>query len=250
MPLSDDLGRKYAAFNMRLCQLRAINSKATAYGPHTANKTVQVIELLHKAKTLEREYREWFNSLPTSFSSSLAWVDYGVEDTDLSTVMSYPGKVETYKELYVAYLYNIARSSQILIWYTILRCVAWLFGDKDYKISPEYNEASRQCRELIKGIISSMPYFFIWDSGDIADGIQERLQAHCENASMKGSSATFLMWPLYIVANSDFATASQRIFARGKLTFVAHHVGINQASLMLQVSSLLTRSMLYFQVHC
>lgn len=250
MPLSDDLGRKYATFNMRLGELRAINTKATAYGPRTVNKTVQVVELLHKAKTLEKEYREWFNSLPTSFSSSLAWVDYGAEDTDLSTVMAYPGRVETYEELYVAYLYNIARSSQILIWYTILRCVAWLFEDKDYRISPEYTEASRRCRELIQGIISSMPYFFIWDSGDIGDRIQERLQAHCEKANMKGSSATFLMWPLYVVGNSDFATAAQRTFTRGKLKYVADHVGISQASLMLQVCPLLTRSIIYFQAHC
>ncbi|CZR60782.1 uncharacterized protein PAC_10678 [Phialocephala subalpina] len=232
---ANDLERKYAMLNLRLVDLRAENNNVTIQVPRTANSTVRVVELLKKAKTLEKEYREWYNTLPSSSDSAMAWVDNENIDGKLATSMTHPGRVDRYEELGVAYIYNVARSSQILIWSVILRCVAWLSNPADYRISTEYRDASRICRELIQDIVSSIPFFFLYDQDENMP-VEDMIRSSCENLALKGASATFLMWPLYVAGASDFATKSQRIFTRGKLAFIAESVGISQATLMLQIS--------------
>ncbi|KAF8851547.1 hypothetical protein BDZ45DRAFT_631569 [Acephala macrosclerotiorum] len=232
---SDDFERKYAELNLRLVNLRAENNSVTTQVPRNAHSTVKVVELLQKAKALEEEYRQWYNSLPSSSDSAMAWVDDENTDAKLTMLITHPGRVDRYEELGVAYVYNVARSSQILIWTVILRCVAWLSNPTDYKISTEFRDGSRICRELIQDIVSSIPYFFIWDQ-DTSTVVADKIRSSCESVALSGVSATFLMWPLYVAGASDFATMSQRIFTRGKLAFIAKSVGISQATLMLQIS--------------
>ncbi|KUJ18512.1 uncharacterized protein LY89DRAFT_498195 [Mollisia scopiformis] len=232
----DIFEHRYATLNMRLVDLRAINNTVTVPGPRTTSKTVKVVELLHKARTLEKEYREWFESLSSSYSA-MAWLDSETTTTtNIATSISHPGRIDQYEELYQAYEYNVARSSQILIWTIILRCIAWLREDTDYRISTEYRDAARRCRELIQDIVSSIPYCFLWDQ-DCSTMMPDKVRFSCEHVEMKGVSAVYLMWPLYVAGNSDFATSSQRLFAKGKLAYIAGSVGICQASLILQISA-------------
>lgn len=233
---ADSFERRYAALNIRLVDLRAENNNVTTQVPRNTDSTVKVIQLLQKAKTLEEDYRQWYNSLPSSSDSAMAWVDENT-DANLATSITHPERVDRYEELGVAYAYNIARSSQILIWTVILRCVAWLSNPTDYRISTEFRDASRICLELVQDIVSSIPYFFVWDQGT-SSVVANKIRSSCENVALNGVSATFLMWPLYVAGTSDFATRSQRIFMRGKLAFIAESVGISQATLMLKVHPL------------
>jgi hypothetical protein len=228
----DEMMQMYAALNLRLAELRVENDKTTSLAPRTASNTVKVVELLQKAEALEKEYREWYTSLPSSSVSATAWIDD--EETDLAASIAHPGRVDLYKELSLAYVYNIARSSQILTWTIILRCVTWLGEPLDYRITTHYKTAAQTCKYLIEDIIASIPYFFVW-SRDTDMVIIDRIQSLCGNIALKGVSAVFLIWPIYVAISSDFATSSQRNFLRGKLAYIAESVGLGQAAIMLQV---------------
>jgi hypothetical protein len=43
------------------------------------------------------------------------------------------------------------------------------------------------------------------------------------------------MWPMFVAANSDFATPEQRAFVKGRLIYIAENLGINQADRLMQV---------------
>jgi hypothetical protein len=81
---------------------------------------------------------------------------------DLATSEAFPGRVEEFPELTAGYRYNVARSSQILIWTSILRAVAWKGYPKDYRLTVNYTKARQRCIDLIEGIIASVPYFVGW----------------------------------------------------------------------------------------
>jgi hypothetical protein len=108
----------------------------------------------------------------------------------------------------MAYAYNVARNSQILIWTTILRCVAWLSPNDDYRISEEHKKATMICGALIEDIVASVPYFFGWN----AETDPATATRNDSDIDIKGVSRIFLMWPLFAAASSDFCSDSQRAF--------------------------------------
>ena len=235
----DPIMEEYAGFNLRVAELRQDNDKITSLCPQTPANIASVFTLLNRAQDLEREYREWYTSLrPHWKPNPVAWVDWsdiGLNmGADLSSSIVHPGRVDVYKELSLAYAYNIARSSQILIWTTILRCVAWLGEPDDYRITPEHKRAAQICSMLIEDIVASVPYFFGWNENtdpsmatSLKDGADD---------SVKGVSGVFLMFPLWVACSSDFVSESQRVFLRGRLTFIAERMGISQAKILLNVS--------------
>lgn len=230
---------QYASFNLRVAELRQENDKTTSLTPQTPANIASVLSLLQRAQDLEREYREWYTSLrPNWRPCPVAWVDWNdigmTMGADLSNSIAHPGRVDTYKELSLAYAYNIARSSQLLIWTTILRCVAWLADPDDYRITPEHKKAAQICSMLIEDIVASVPYFFGWNA-DTNPSTATSPQNEADG-SVKGVSGVFLMFPLWVAASSDFVSDTQRTFLRGRLSFIAESLGICQARILLEVS--------------
>jgi hypothetical protein len=114
-----------AELSLSVAILRVNTNVILPLRPRIPDNIEKVLELLRKAEGLDQQYREWFQSLPTFWGvQKVKWIDHQVKDLTRSTV--YPGRVDWYRDLLIAYSYNVARSSQIYIWTTILRCVACL----------------------------------------------------------------------------------------------------------------------------
>lgn len=193
------------------------------------------MEFLKRAEELERQYRDWYEDQATSWGpTSAAWVER--DDTmDLARAEAFPGRIEAYSDLIAAYRYNVARSSQILIWTSILRAVAWLGYPGDYRIIPRYSNARHRCVELIEGIIASIPYFLGWKDAPEGD-FQGVAQSACGSSTrLTGVSSFFISWPIFVAATSDFATPDQRTFVKGRLTHIAEDLGVNQAHRLIEV---------------
>lgn len=237
----DDVMQKYASFNLKVAELRQDNDKTTTLSSQSPSNIEAVLSLLHRAQDLEKEYRKWYTSLPPEWKpNAIAWVDWndlGLSmGADLAQSLVHPGRVDAYRELSLAYAYNVARSSQILIWTTILRCVAWLAPGSDYRITPEHKRAVQICSVLIEDIVASVPYFFGWNAETDPATATSNDRRGIDD-SIKGVSGVFLMWPLFAACSSDFASESQRAFLRGRLTFIAENMGICQARILLSVSN-------------
>lgn len=233
----DEFTQGFARLNLLTAELRPENDKVTAQINRSPSNVEAVLKVLRKAEDLEKRYIEWQESLPPAWEyKTVSWVDIKGEDTTSS--FHHPGRVDSYGELWMVYTYNTARASRLLIWTTILRCVAWLAYPKDYRITPEYTIASRVCSNIIADIVASVPCFFglnefseiyLADRSNFACGSKDK-------SSAKGLSGVFSMWPMFVAAASDFSTPSQRTFLRGRLKYIAESMGINQAAVLLNVS--------------
>jgi hypothetical protein len=165
--------------------------------PRTAINYEKVLKLLRRAEDLEEEYSKWFKSLPLSWEpKSEAWFED--EAMDYATSAFHPGKIDSYSEMWIAYHQNIARSSRIMIWTTVLRCVAWLGDSRDYRLTPEYARAQQVCRTLIEDIVASCPFFFSWNK-DKNVAMADKSFFACgtqDTESVKCLWGIFVMWPL------------------------------------------------------
>lgn len=223
--------------HLKTATLRADNDQTTTLKAHTSENVEKVLRLLRRAESLDQEYTDWIEALPSSWAiKTVAWIDGEVPD--LANSVIHPGRVDSYGELWMAYKYNLVRSCRLFIWTVILRCVAWLGDPRDYRVSPEYTTASRVCQQLIEDIVSSVPYFFGWNR-DKDSTMVDRSSFACgetDPTTVKPLAGLFVMWPLFAAASSDFASSSQRIFLRGRLKHVAEMMGINQALVMFEVT--------------
>ncbi|KAL2068930.1 hypothetical protein VTL71DRAFT_15268 [Oculimacula yallundae] len=231
----DPIIQTFDAANLKMAQLRADNDLVTTVKTRSAENIENVLKLLRRAESLDQEYVEWTKSLPPAWQiNTVAWADGDIPD--LATSMIHPGRIDSYGELWMAYKHNIARGCRLFIWTTILRCVAWLGNDSDYRLTPEYTTASQTCRPIIEDVVASVPYFFGWNRG-IDPAMNDLSNFACGEpnpTTVKPLAGIFAMWPIFAAASSDFASPSQRLFLKGKLKHVVEHMGINQARIMFQ----------------
>ncbi|KAH7411226.1 hypothetical protein BKA64DRAFT_376496 [Cadophora sp. MPI-SDFR-AT-0126] len=223
----------FSELNLDMAKLQVDNKATTKLAERSTENIENVINLLRRAERLEQQYADWIAALPSSWVVRTSdWSEF--EPTDLATSLVYPGRVFTFGDLWMANKYNVARSCRILIWSTILRCIAWLTGPDEYMMTNEYIEGSRECRTLINDITSSIPYYFGWTP--MTSPATASLFEHSTDiqASMKARASIFLLWPLYVAASSDFASPSQRVYLRGKMMYIAENLGISQAVIALR----------------
>jgi hypothetical protein len=240
VPAKDAHSDTFGRLNIRVANLRGDYVKATTPRSGAASDYQAVLRVLENAKRLDREYINWFKSLTGPWAATpVDWIDYQVPDLENSFV--HPGRVDSYTEMWMAYHHNIGRSSRLFIWTTILRCVAWLSGPRDYRLSEEYETASHVCRQIIEDTVASVPYVFGWNKENDGHMI-DRASFACgtiEAPTMKSLWAIFTMFPLFSSSVSDFVLPSERTFLRGKLKYINEVLGIHQASVLLRVSVLL-----------
>ncbi|KAG4444221.1 hypothetical protein IFR05_000318 [Cadophora sp. M221] len=230
---TDDFDKSFSRLNIEMSSLQADNKCTTKLAERSTENIEKVIQLLRRAEFLEQQYADWLAALsPSWVVATTDWSDF--EPSNIGTSLVYPGRVYSFKELWMANKCSVARSCRLLIWSTILRCMAWLKGPHEYRMTTEYAEGSRKCRTLIEDIVSSVPYYFGWTTMT-SPATANTFEYSAEiQASTKGRSSLFLLWPLYVTSSSDFASPSERTYIRGKMRYIAENLGVNQAVIALR----------------
>ncbi|CAG8979510.1 hypothetical protein HYALB_00004962 [Hymenoscyphus albidus] len=238
VPANDPISHQFASLNIRVAKLRADNDRITSN--RSREDAGDVIALLKRAQDLEKEYAEWFAGLTGEWAfRTVSWMDH--HEIDLANSVVHPGKIDSYSQMYMAYHHNIGRSSRLFIWTTIFRCVAWLCGEDNYKLTEEYATGSQVCHRLIEDIVASVPFIFGWNKETVT-AMRDPSCFACgtpDAVQVKSLWGIFVMWPMFAAAVSDFAMPSERIFLRGRLKYIAENMGIYQAAIILRAPIIL-----------
>ena len=225
-----------ARLNLETAALHARANDILADAVETPNDTDKILELQTMAQDLDNKFKDWEkdSSLHLAWQfSSVAWVDH-IDESQLMDAQRFPGRVDEYKDVSIATAWNMMRANRIMLGAGIVRANAWLNPERDYRITPEFAATAQLSRDLIEDIIASIPIFL---------GSPPDSSIQCESPAIdrsilggKSSLALFIMWPLFIITISDHTTDEQRKWAKGRLLFIAHEVGIQQATLFTHVS--------------
>jgi hypothetical protein len=138
----------------------------------------------------------------------------------------WPGKVDTYFDLYVAGVWNVFRVARLLIVALII------------KLS-EASEENEDCSEYIRtvncivdDVISSVPYH-------LTDNLQVFLGTSSLNKEIMDSGkflgGLLLIHPLYIVSELPFVSGDMRDYMRTCLAWIGSEMGFGQATLLSNV---------------
>lgn len=229
-----------ANLGLRVAELRAEINTSLASFPRTPEYFVKVSALSKRAAALEHEYQEAVACLPEDWSlKTVAWVDQ-IPGGDITRAEVCPGRVDMYKDLWVAWTWNNARIARLYISGAIMRCAAWIGFPMDYRTTPEYATAHATCADLVTDIVASIPYHLGWrveKSGALkADDFEGFSFSVGDFSNPRALGGFFSMYPLLSIMCTDYITDSQRAWARGRLVYIAEHIGLNHAKVISTVS--------------
>jgi hypothetical protein len=219
----------------KVAKARVACDNLMANAQRTPKDFEDVLTLMRQAKAIEQGYVDWADSVPDAWGfKPVGWIDTVPTDR-LHTSPFFPGKIDKYFEVWTAHIWNLSRGSRLINSSTIVRCAAWLCSPQDYRTTVEYEKAMINGRQMIRDIISSVPNCL----GEIPRTMDDpaiTVAGHTfacgeENTvRAKGLSGLFLLWPLFSVAVSDFATDAQRTWVMGRIKYVSEELGVVQGS--------------------
>ncbi|KAK4073057.1 transcriptional regulator family: Fungal Specific TF [Purpureocillium lilacinum] len=212
-----------------------------------------VLSLLQRCQDLESEFDSWFHSVPYHFKwKTVTWVKH-VPNDDYTSAEICPGRVDIYSSAWVVNMWNMARSSRLMLSSTVVRCSSWLSFPVNYRATAEYARAMRISNGVIADTIASIPYQLGWLSKQPKELREEmfrdRKWSFQDNYAELGLSAYFLLWVLTVIQLQDYLTKGQRAWVKGRLRYISNDLGLKTAATMSQLtvripSMLITRDRL------
>lgn len=144
---------------------------------------------------------------------------------------AWPGKVDTYFDLYVAGIWNIFRVARLILIHHIIKVSETHVGPGSYL------EHIRTANRITEDIAASIPYH-------LAENLQEFLN---EQESSRGRGITepgrflgglLLIHPLYVASRMWFVDERIREYFRGCLMWIGENMGIGQAGLFAKAEDI------------
>ncbi|KAK3384787.1 hypothetical protein B0H63DRAFT_395492 [Podospora didyma] len=249
--VSDTHAAECQRLNLQTCELRAEITHLMESATRTPDNLDKMVDLMRRAQGLDHAVTEWMASVPENWhwrtkyfpeppGDSGSKQRRGVPREDyITTVEVFPGgRVDLYSDLWIASVWNLARTARLVLMSITVRCAAWICSPVDYRTTLEYATASRACVEVISDIIASVPYHLGWQEWEQRmghDDLSTSEFACGQNDSIKGLAGYFLTWPLACVMAQDYTTDNQRLWVRGRLKRIGDELGIRYAHILLQL---------------
>ncbi|KAK6854725.1 hypothetical protein PG990_008187 [Apiospora arundinis] len=206
-----------------------------------------MLNMIRRCQTVDQEAVNWMRNVPDHWHwKTVAWED-NVPGGDYSRAEVYPGRVDVYRDFYIASVWNMTRTARLILASLIVRSAAWVCAPIDFRTTPEYATASRTCMDTITDIIASVPYHLGWhlNKPHIAARANLGTFACGEEDALKSLAGYFLTWPLSCVMGQDYTTDNQRAWTVGRLRYIGNDLGVKYAhilaDLQIRIPSMMIR---------
>ncbi|CAJ2508574.1 Uu.00g136000.m01.CDS01 [Anthostomella pinea] len=239
--ITDAVKDRTAAQSQRLMiktgELRAEITRLMGFMTRTPDNVEIMLDMIRKAQTVDQEVVSWMKNVPEDWHfQTVAWED-NVPNGDYSNAEVFPGRVDMYKDFWIASIWNSTRALRLILASLIVRCAAWVCSPVDYRTTPEYATAARTCVDTITDILASVPYHLGWhlNKKHIIQRANLGGFACGEEDTTKGLAGYLLTWPLTCVNGQDYTTDAQRAWVIGRLRHIGNAMGVKYAHILSQL---------------
>ncbi|KIH89099.1 hypothetical protein SPBR_06595 [Sporothrix brasiliensis 5110] len=257
------LSIRTAALRSRAADLMATSSD------RSPENVARIMALAQEAYSLDRDCVAWQANVPVEWRyHTVAWQDKLPEGGDYGRAEVFPGKIDVYRDIYIASVWNMVRATRLCLASIGVRCAAWACAPADYRTTSQYATAARMCSDIITDIIASVPFYLGWHKsqdfssssaspdrrhhskdppsatqstdgsteGDSDNEYTPSLGFVCgDDSSLKGLAGYFLAWPLTNINSQDYTTDNQRAWVIGRLKHISNELGVRYAGFLAEL---------------
>ncbi|KAI2469173.1 hypothetical protein F4781DRAFT_422197 [Annulohypoxylon bovei var. microspora] len=258
---------------IRTGELRAAVTALMNSTPRSPANIDVMLAMIRRLQAADQLVVAWMRDVPPAWRfRTVAWEDGVPPGGDYANAEVFPGRVDMYRDFYIASVWNTSRTARLVLMSLVVRCAAWVCSPVDYRTTPEYATAARTCVDTITDVIASVPYHLGWhlqpqnrqriaqflraqgqqDDGftsslglglgtDDGDGLGFGLSggggefACGETGHVKALAGYFLTWPLTCLNSQDYTTDAQRAWIHGRLGYVGSALGVRYAHILKQL---------------
>ena len=208
---------------------------------HPLTQLGDLHQLKNEAIALDQAFAKWQENQVKDFNP---WTVGHVSQAQAGSkpgVGCWPGKVDTYFDLYVAGVWNTSRTARVLLINMILKLSKLLKDDQDH--THKHQDA---LLGLIGDVVSSIPFHLAEDLPVFLQSLEEGMvgkdQMGKENAATilspgRSVGGLLLMHSIYVASKLSTVPQQTREYMTDCLEWIAKHMGIGQASLFAKVRS-------------
>lgn len=213
---------------LRICQTVAHADAAIAclkaldkceHGDRHSEISLDLLNALRNMEYMDALFWSWTDGVPASWQYSIASYDEDASDpagceNDI---------VHTYADTWICIAWNWARSARIILQKSILHCIKYLTTLNVPIIDQGRREttASNVIRSMVHDVCAGLPFM----SGRLSSNQNE---ARCWKCASGG--CMMLLWDLWVVDFSGFATTKQKGLMEWTRRSIACERGIRQAT--------------------
>lgn len=194
-------------------------------------------QIQNEALELDRAFSTWEQTREKSFHPSTVFHIQDNHDLTQCHVGLWPGKVDTYFDLYTSAVWNIYRASRLFLVDLILKLSNAL---NDGRSPDAENEVAAS---LIDGILSSIPFHLVEDLHSFSRYVHNSTSIKNPGRAVGG---LLLMHSISITSHLDIVNHPTQNYLKRCLGWIAENLGIGQASILAQVNLIL--SLCFFHV--
>lgn len=236
-PVSNEYNMEFQQLSSRVGELKSEVNVLLATVTRSPENIKLMKDTIQICKSLDKEIVVWLRELPEQYTwKTVAWEPYNPK-CDYSKADVFPGRIDTYGDLWVVNFWNVMRCMRIVLSSLTIRCTAWVNFPADYRTTAEYATTVRICVSAITDIIASVPYQMGLFSKrrDLRNNATHSVFGCGEDTSEKGLAGYFLLWPLACIQGQDYLTDSQRLWVKGRLKSIGNTLGVRYGNLLSQV---------------
>ncbi|KAI1105424.1 hypothetical protein F4804DRAFT_135542 [Jackrogersella minutella] len=230
-------------------QLRAEVTRLMNSAPRSPANIEVMQRTIVRLQALDRDVVAWMRGVPAEWQfRTAAWEDCTVGG-DLARADAFPGRIDVYRDFYIASVWNTARTARLVLMSLVVRCAARACAPGDHRTTPEYFAAARTCVDTIADVIASVPYHLGWHLKP--ENRRKVLREHGDGFARgegdcpKALAGYFLTWPLACLNSQDYTTDAQRAWVQGRLSFIGDELGVKYAHILkplqIRIPSMLIR---------
>ncbi|KAI1207417.1 uncharacterized protein F4807DRAFT_177265 [Annulohypoxylon truncatum] len=144
-------------------ELRAEVTRLMNSMSRTPRNIEVMLEMIRRLQAMDQEVVSWMRGVPPSWRyRTVAWEDSVPSGGDYARAEVFPGRIDMYRDFYIASVWNTGRTARLVLMSLVVRCAAWACSPVDYRTTREYATAARTCVDTITDVIASVPYHLGW----------------------------------------------------------------------------------------
>lgn len=186
-------------------------------------------QLQNEALELDHAFSTWEQTREKSFHPSILFHIEDQHDLLQCHVGLWPGKVDTYFDLYTSAIWNIYRSSRLFLVDLILKLSNALNDGR----SPDAEHGV--AASLIDGVLSSIPFHLVEDLHRFQHDINTSPSIKNPGRAVGG---LLLMHSISIASHLGIVDDLTQKYLKRCLNWIAENMGIGQAAILARVSSI------------
>ncbi|KAK3340014.1 hypothetical protein B0T25DRAFT_561090 [Lasiosphaeria hispida] len=238
---TDSLFTTAGHFALKTSELCVEVSGFTANKSRDSESVQLIVDMAKHIQAVDHDIAAWQTNIPSELRPRIfCWISEpstAPEAAAFAEADAFPGRVDIYSDFMTAAAWNLGRASRLILESLKVRITAWLCAPADYRTTAEYARSKEACEGIISDIIASVPYYLGWHTKrrELFGNEPELSGFACgEDKSVKALPALLLMWSLTCMKNNDMASEDQRVWAKGRLSFISDQVGLKNAGVLNQ----------------